>query len=328
MIVDLFAGVGGWAQGLRSIGLQEIGLELDRNTCRSRAAAGHRTIRADVASCELRISQLDGLIGSPPCQSFSRAGKRKGLDDPRGQLIWQPVIWAERYRPRWIALEQVPDVLDVWRLEALRLNELGYSTWAGTLHAECYGVPQTRERAFLLASLEGAVRMPEPTHQKYVPGVGAGATHEPGLFGDIITHPWVSMAEAIPTVVDRLLSTGRDWKKGKSREESQTIPTTRPAPTVTSVESQWQWIYERPATVVCGDRRIFNPGHHANADYPGTGSRNDGAVRVTVQEQLVLQGFPADYPVQGGISSQYQQVGNAVPPPVAAAVVGALSGAV
>jgi DNA (cytosine-5)-methyltransferase 1 len=207
----------------------------------------------------------------------------------------------------------------------MRLGELGYSTWTGTLTSECYGVPQTRERAFLLASLDGAVKLPEPTHQRYVPGVDAGATHEIGLFGEIITEPWVSMGEALPSVVDRLLSTGRDWKPGGTREDAQTIPTSRPAPTVTSVESQWQWIHERPATVVMGDRRIFNPGHHANADYPATGSRNDGAVRVTVPEQLVLQGFRSDYPVQGKITSRYQQVGNAVPPPLAAAVVGALA---
>ena len=80
MILDLFAGPGGWSEGLRSLGLRDIGLEWDRDACLTRRAAGHRTIRADVAAypTEPFVGKVSGLIASPPCQAFSMAGKGDG----------------------------------------------------------------------------------------------------------------------------------------------------------------------------------------------------------------------------------------------------------
>ena len=77
---------------------------------------------------------------------------------------------------------------------------------------------------------------------------------------------------------------------------------------------------------MCGDPRISPPGYRGRADdYDGegnyTGERSmDKAVRVTLQEAAILQGFPADYPWQGSRTKQFEQVGNAVPPPLARAV--------
>jgi DNA (cytosine-5)-methyltransferase 1 len=80
------------------------------------------------------------------------------------------------------------------------------------------------------------------------------------------------------------------------------------------------WAGERPATTVACDRRVHPPGHKENAsDAPGRFEQRRGAnaVRVTVCQAAVLQGFPADYPWQGTRTRQFEQVGNAVPPPVA-----------
>ena len=86
------------------------------------------------------------------------------------------------------------------------------------------------------------------------------------------------------------------------------------------------WVDERPATTVAGDSRVHPGGHKTNAedeaagrtDYDGRAGKN--AVRVTVQQAAVLQGFRADYPFQGSRTAQYTQVGNAVPPPLAGAI--------
>ena len=81
------------------------------------------------------------------------------------------------------------------------------------------------------------------------------------------------------------------------------------------------WGYERPSTTIAGDSRVFQPGGHHE---PGKQSQN--AVRVSEQEASVLQGFPADYPWQGSRTKRFEQIGNAVPPPFARAIIAALLG--
>ena len=189
MILDLFAGPGGWSEGLRSIGLTDVGVEWDESACRTRIAAGHPTIRADVERLPLALAKLDvtGLIASPPCQDFSTAGKNAGRGGDRGRLIDLVPPLVEQLRPEWVACEQVPPALGIWKEHAHYYRELGYSVWCGVLNSANYGVPQTRERAYLMASRVAVATPPEPTHAK---------NPMPGLFGPEL-EPWVSMAEAL-----------------------------------------------------------------------------------------------------------------------------------
>lgn len=114
------------------------------------------------------------------------------------------------------------------------------------------------------------------------------------------------------------------WRNGNGANAARR-PADQPAPTVhfgnnmNSVE----WVHERPATNVNGDPRISAPGHH---DENESGSQQKDAVRVTVQEASVLQSFPADYPWQGSRTSKFRQIGNAVPPLLAKAILSALLG--
>ena len=100
-------------------------------------------------------------------------------------LVAEPARFIVACRPEWVALEQVPAVLPLWRVYAAELRRMGYSAWCGKLNAADYGVPQTRERAILIASRVRQVARPEPTH--YDPRKGLQ------LWGT----PWVSMAEAL-----------------------------------------------------------------------------------------------------------------------------------
>lgn len=140
MILDLFAGPGGWSEALRALGTNDIGIEWDGAACETRAAAGHLTIRADVATypTEPFVGKVVGLIASPPCPTFSAAGKGEGNDefphlhsfadefdgrgwfdpwshhawsDRRTPLVLEPLRWVEALHPEWVALEQVPAVL-------------------------------------------------------------------------------------------------------------------------------------------------------------------------------------------------------------------------
>lgn len=232
--VDLFAGPGGWDSAAAELGLDPLGIEWDDAACKTRAAAGLRTRQADVAALAPEdFAPCDLLLASPPCQAFSRAGKREGIEDlphvyeaalalaegrdpkqiewrdDRAALVIEPLRWALALEPSHMAWEQVPDVLPFWRYCSGILEAAGWWTWTGVLEAERFGVPQTRERAILMASREGHVEPPRPTHQRYVKGVPQ--QEETTLEGTIL--PWVSMAEAL------------GWAEGEQPS---------PAPTVTS----------------------------------------------------------------------------------------------
>lgn len=373
VLVDLYAGPGGWSEGARLIGLSDIGIELDPSACATRSAAGHRTIRADVTTWPLgHLHDVDGLIASPPCQAFSAAGKGDGRDllgalcldvdrhawdagpsyPPGVRHVIEVGRWATTLRPRWIAAEQVPPVLPLWEAYARVLARLGYSTWAGVLNAADYGVPQTRRRAILLASLDRVVAPPAPTHAQ-----GGAAT----LFGTLA--PWVSMADALgwglpaepsPVVMTaRNRQTGhdalngsswrRDWfarqqaagnwvidRRTRSKAAGGTmaptvpVPADRPAPTLTVKGASGQWVWKRPATTVAGDPHLSGPGRN-DPDVPGS-QYGENSVRLTIAEALTLQSFPSGYPVQGTKTKCFEQVGNAVPPLLAAHILAAVTG--
>lgn len=386
-VVVPYGGLGGWCQGLRTLGLDSIGIELDAAACRTRNAAGHRTIRADVAMFPFGhlAGRVDGAIFSPPCQSFSTAGNGEGRalldvlcrsvqrggwwdfdrDGGYGHVL-EVGRWAETLRPTWIACEQVPPCLPIWQAYADRWRSMGWSAWAGILNAADYGVPQTRRRAFLIARTDGQpVHPPEPTHCE-----GGALT----MFGELA--PWVSMADALGWTSD--MGTGHETARGSGMRErhgerrvpmadevSQTITSKarswvvrtgansmvtgrtaddvqpyersidQPAPTV-DTKAGSAWVMHMPATTVTGDPRITARCHRdegsqgANAvtveqamtgDYDGT-----SPIRLTIRDALILQGFDPDYPLQGTRTKQFEQVGNAVPPPLAAAVIGAVTG--
>lgn len=214
MILDDFAGPGGWDQGLAMIGRHDtIGIEWDQKACETAKAAGHLRVRADVAQYPSEpFTGLDAYIASPPCQAWSMAGKRKGeldranchrladrmadgddsldwteWEDIRSPLVCQPIRRIRDLRPPVVALEEVPQVRGLWEHFARILRGWGYSVWTGDLCAADYGVPQTRTRRILMASRLGIVHPPAPTHAQ-------DPTHD--LFGDS-TLPWVSMAEAL-----------------------------------------------------------------------------------------------------------------------------------
>jgi DNA (cytosine-5)-methyltransferase 1 len=426
-------------------------------------AAGHARVRADVATFPLGhlAGKVTGLIESPPCPSWSTAGDSAGkidlpnvlrlIDDyaagreqgvyewvdDRSRLTAEPMRYAVALRPRFVALEQVPPVLPIWRYLAARLREQGYRTWCGILSAEEHGVAQTRKRAILVASLDGPVGPPAPTHQAYV--ANREPQSEPDLFGDPLPPP-VSMADALgwrplyervqggynrldlerpartvrpvnpsgaesaPEVRSRrprfgdLVHLNRDeqfvpsdevrsaswvlrsnYGTGGDPQDRGERRADEPAPTVTSKAGRnlwtlrnnnqanscerelhdpagtiycskignlrWMapagaasqmvdprpdtdpahtitgkgtaaWVQERPSTTVCGDARIGRPGHKDRDQ----GEAQRDSVRVTVQEAGILQSFPADYPWQGTKTAQYRQVGDAVPPLLAAAI--------
>ena len=332
-VLVLFCGGGGSSLGIHQAlpSATVVGIDSDADSCATHKAHGWQTIQADVADLNpMNYRPLSsGLWASPPCTAWSNAGKRQAVgrtdevlryladwrvgdgvkwrgDDPLVWLVTEALRWALTLMPKWVACEQVPAVLPAWEATADRLRAVGYSTWAGILNTADYGVAQTRERAILMASRARTVRPPVPTHAEHP---------HPRLYG-VDELPWVSMADALgPKFAGRILDTHRGQDADGS---TQTRPLDQPAPAVTG-KASGQWAFERPATTVMGDGRVFPPdGHHA---YQGRGSWSTHAIKVTLEELATLQGFPPGYQFAGNKSSRARQIGNAVPPPLAKAIV-------
>jgi DNA (cytosine-5)-methyltransferase 1 len=103
---------------------------------------------------------IDVLVGGTPCQSFSVAGLRKGLDDPRGNLMLTYLAIADRYRPEWLVWENVPGVLSSnggrdFGTFLGGLGQLGYGFAYRVLDAQYFGVAQRRKRVFVVANSRG-----------------------------------------------------------------------------------------------------------------------------------------------------------------------------
>ena len=281
--------------------------------------------------------------------------------DERSALVLEPLRFALALRPEWVALEQVPAVLPIWQAIGSLLHVAGYSVATGVLSAEQFGVPQTRRRAVLVASRTHDVTLPRPTHSRYYvndptrldPGVLPWVSMADALGWGMTARPYVTIATGTAAggtdpqalggsgaraAVQREFDAGR-WRftpAGRNLDQGLTPRTIdHPAHTITGAGSAFwlgrfndqsgtpydpDWPSKRPATTVAGRGIVTNPGENANRFNGSSKSRNDG-VRVTVAEAGVLQSFPPDYPWSGNDGAQFQQVGDAVPPPLAEAIV-------
>ncbi|MFE6979283.1 DNA cytosine methyltransferase [Streptomyces sp. NPDC057682] len=373
MILDLFAGPGGWSRALQVLGLADVGLEWDHWACKTRARAGQLTVQTDVAAYPTRpfVGRTRGLIASPPCQAWSLAGKRLGLldqplvhtvvedlaagRDTRKRLLTacrdeRSLLAAEPMRylyalnavgePDWVAMEEVPAVLPLWKQYAAVLRGWGFSVWYGILNAADFGVPQTRRRAILLASRVRTALPPPPTHARLA---------EPdSLFGPGRAE-WVSMAEAlgwgatdrpVPTVCagggdgggPEPFPSGSRKALSDARERGTWTPRTNAAARAFTAEThQWSWSLRSNNQAHATVRPLSEPagtmffGHRANectwvaepaaplsagADVPAVPE----PIRITAREAGLLQTFPADYPWAGNKGQQFSQIGNAMPP--------------
>ncbi|MEQ0559452.1 DNA cytosine methyltransferase [Amycolatopsis sp. NEAU-NG30] len=318
-VVDLFAGPGGLDVAAHWLGLDVDGIEWDGNACATRREAGLRTWQGDVRDYDpSNFKTASVLAGGPPCQTYTVAGDGAGrraleqvlkfvkrmaagedvkddmgqLKDERTGLVLEPLRWAlEAFKNghpyEAIVLEQVPAVLPVWYAVREALEGIGYKADCGILHTEMFGVPQTRRRAILIARRDRQPSLPMPTHRLYRKGV-------PATQGDPALLPWATMGDAVkresPYVVISNYGTGGD-PKARGRRTSD-----EPAATVTGKVSR---------------NRLVT---HDERELP----------RFTLPEAGRLQTFPINYPWAGKDVSQ--QIGNAIPPRLAAHVLAAALG--
>lgn len=368
--ITLFGGAGGACQGLKEAGLDVLAvLERDSDAVATLLANGLPAIQADLKDYDWSAfaRRRIGLVeGGPPCQPFSAAGRHQGKWDDR-DCIPAYIDAIAAIRPRIFVMENVRGLTFKKHrpyLDAVieRFEALGYDVAWRVLNAADFGVPQTRQRLFVVGRRDGvAVQWPEPTHDK------------DSAMGRL---PWVTMADALGWgITDRpsmtVMSGGTDTggaeplchpKRIKAEAEAReawqprkridwpVLPDTislqrrqngappidacaRPAPTVTVTVTavatgQWEvsWPHERPATTVAAGAsgRIGRPGHK---DWDnGEAQFQKDTVKVTPEEAALLQDFLPTWQFAGNRSSVFKQVGNACPRRLTQAVVGAQVG--
>lgn len=313
-VIELFAGAGGLALGLERAGFETIGLiEFDKhaaNTLKTNRPDWN-VICDDIANISpldleklfsIKKGELDLLSGGAPCQSFSYAGNRLGLEDARGTLFYHYAIFLEKLQPKIFLFENVRGLLshDKGRtyktiLEIFR--NAGYSIQKEILNAWHYGVAQKRERLITIGirnDLQDKIKFSFPQAHQYKPVLKDVLKDVPASLGtpyseykknlfDLVPAGgyWRDIPEAIAKEYMK-----KCWDMGGGRTGIlRKMSLEEPSLTVLTSPSQKQ-------TDRC----------HPLASRP-----------FTIRENARCQSFPDDWLFCGSASQQYKQVGNAVP---------------
>lgn len=301
--IEICAGAGGQALGLSQADFKHLRLvDNDKHCCATLEA--HRPWRDVVRRAELQEFRavefrgaVDLLAGGVPCPPFSRAGKQLGADDER-DLFPEALRIAAECEPRAIMLENVRGLLSAKfepyrRRLRKRLENTGAGYWSEwkLLNASEFGVPQLRPRAILVAirkDLAETFAWPGDEEKKAPKTVGQTLAREMASGGWPGAEAWVWKANDIaPTLV------GGSKKHG--------------GPDLGPTQARKRW------AELGVDGRVLGA-------EPPPEDWGDRPPNLTVRMAAMLQGFPADWPFSGLKTAQYRQVGNAFPPPVAAAI--------
>jgi DNA (cytosine-5)-methyltransferase 1 len=303
--LEICAGAGGQALGLELAGFEHAAaVEIDANAAATLRLnrPSWRVLQEDVRELNGRdFRGIDLFAGGVPCPPFSVAGRQLGGDDDR-DLFPTALRLIEEAKPRAVMLENVPGLATAkfqsYRRElALKLEQLGYRPQWQVLNASNFGVPQLRPR-FILVALKPAdlkhFAWPTPLLTTTTVGEALGdlmaARDWPGAFA------WAQAANAVgPTLVGgSKLHGGPDLGPTRAREAWKTLH-----------------VDGRGLADQAPDKD-FDP---------------SAMPRLTVRMAARIQGFPDEWQFFGKKTAAYRQVGNAFPPPVAAAVGSAIRNA-
>ena len=312
--IELFAGAGGLALGIEKAGFETLGLiEFDRDAADSLKInrPDWRVINDDIAniSCldledyfDIRKGELDLLSGGAPCQSFSYAGKRLGLEDARGTLFYHYAIFLKKLQPKMFLFENVRGLLthDKGRTYAAITDifeQAGYTIQKKVLNAWDYGVPQKRERLITIGirnDLADKITYEFPKEHGYKPilrDVLLDCPDGPGVpYGENkrkifeLVPPGGYWRDIDPAIAKEYMKSCWNMEGGRTGILRR-MSLDEPSLTVLTSPSQKQTERCHPL-----EARPF-----------------------TVRENARCQTFPDEWQFCGNVQSQYKQVGNAVP---------------
>lgn len=335
--MDLFSGAGGLSRGFMDAGYNVVlGVDFDDAALRT-FKANHgdaEAMKLDlfnldnvnvlVKFLQERNIKLDVLVGGPPCQGFSLAGKREE-NDKRNTLYTAMVKTAEALRPRAIVLENVPGMLTLYEGKAKEqifsdFEELGYTMNVKVLYAPDYGVPQIRKRAFFVGLLNSDKKFEYPipylTEENYV-NCEQAISDLPSLEGD--------EDFCLTTIRDYISepnSAYQEMMRINSKKVYNHTPTKHTEKTVNSLKMIPDGgKYKDLPPELAKNYKYHESLHRYSSKKPSltidTGHRTHFHYKwnriPTVRENARLQSFSDDFIFYGNKQEQYKQVGNAVP---------------
>ncbi len=280
-MLDLFAGCGGLSLGFEAVGFHSVGYEMDEKAVETynNNLIGHCfTQKLDIGT--VYEEGFDVVIGGPPCQPFSVGGHQKGMSDERnGFPIFIKAV--EQLQPRLFLFENVRGMMysNKWYLDEVTasLRSMGYRIEHRLLNAVNFGVPQNRERLFVVGH-KAKFHFPKPQLRKVTAGEAIG--------------------DMVDSTVDesKILTASMDVYVAKYEKASSCI-------------NPRDLHLEKPArTLTC--RNIAAP----TGDMQRVKLKDGRRRRISVREAARLQSFPDWFEFAGTETNQYYQIGNAVPP--------------
>jgi len=326
--LDLFSGAGGLSLGFHKAGFQTVAA-IDNNEPALKTFAknfiGSKTYNIDLSDINnpafSEIQNIDVMLGGPPCQGFSIAGKRD-INDPRNTLFMSYLELVKKYSPKAVVIENVPNILSMNKGDFANqivsgLNQLGYDVCVLKLNAAEFGVPQSRKRAFFIGLKNGMF----PTHELEALKVKSPVTTgdalsdlpllEDALGAEIeeyLCPPLNIYQNLMRTNINKIYNHQAVDHKEQTKNIIAMVPDggnyknlPEELRLTRKVNIAWTRMNSKKPCFT------IDAGHNHHFHYK--------ANRVpTVRECARIQSFPDDFIFVGNRTSQYRQVGNAVPP--------------
>lgn len=311
--LSLFSGAGGLDIGFRDAGfniVEQVEFEKVFSQTLSNNSEGARVVCEDIRNYDAShlIGNVDFIIGGPPCQSFSAAGRRaegvNGTNDDRGMLFHEYVRILEILQPKGFLFENVYGIVssnngEDWELIVKSFEAVGYKLFYRILDAADYGVPQHRERLIIVGVKESNFRFPRPTHGQdsitkknyYSAGIAVSGIHVPENKKNKVNGQYGHLLNEIPPGLNYSFYTA---KMGN------------PKPVFAWRSKFSDFLYkadpERPVrTIKANGGQYTGPFHWENRKF-------------SIDELKRLQTFPDNYQISGSNRLIEKQIGNSVPP--------------
>lgn len=342
-VISLFSGAMGLDIGLEKAGLNVvIGQDFDESCVKTMQVNGHNVLGGDIREIDPRkLLELTGLsvgepfliCGGPPCQPFSTAGKRLGINDPRGSLFMDFIRMIDYIRPRFFVMENVKGIMSaplkhvplaerdendpeqrlgtVLDVILAEFDKLGYKTVYGVLDAVNYGVPQFRERFVLIGSRDNEdIFLPLPTHFQ----MHQDKSYQWKTVRDAIADLEFDKGECATLSEERLKFLKMIPEGGNWRDLPKDIIPIAMGGAYKSgggkVGFYRRLSYDQPSpTVVTSPVQKATMMCHPIQDRP-----------LSIKEYARIQQFPDDWIFTGTTAAKYRQIGNAVPVGLAEAI--------